>query len=341
MHFVKQDHRNKGHEHNRDMQLTSRVDVESIDDRSKIVIFVKHPPSVDLKSLILPKQVILVRGATRKISNIIDIYVQMQLNMHNLILLGTVSKAINEFHATHSITLIRQIPNDALCRYIVKLSCMILDVLFVKIRYQCDVCYSELQNEHICQSGCSVKQPQLVMFATCLIQDGTAKATLELKNKLVHEAFNLQEHELELFKAYCLKNGAFLHPSKMYSHEYRTIFDLFKRSESFKQIIVYAKPYSKAGIENGKNNLGSGTSAKGRYQQTISKPSFMANTGVGEKGEDIFLNGEIPKRAVEHWEKQRQWTKKPALSFRSLHIEPQMGSEATTNAKVVKNLFGL
>lgn len=59
------------------MQLTSRVDVESIDDRSKIVIFVKHPAQLDLKELIKEKQVILVQGGTRKISNIIDIYVQM------------------------------------------------------------------------------------------------------------------------------------------------------------------------------------------------------------------------------------------------------------------------
>lgn len=89
----------------------------------------------------------------------------------------------------------------------------------------------------------------------------------------------------------------------MYSNEYRTIFDLFKRSSTFRQIVVYAKPYCKAGIENGKRNTGSGMGNKNRhYAQTISKPSFMANTGLGERGEDVFLNGDMPKKQEGHWE---------------------------------------
>lgn len=62
---------------------------------------------------------------------------------------------------------------------------MLLDVLFVKIRYQCEHCASELQSLDVCRSGCNIRDPKLILLSTCLVQDGTAKATLELKNTMV------------------------------------------------------------------------------------------------------------------------------------------------------------
>lgn len=49
--------------------------MESIDDKSKICLFVKHSPRVNLKETILKNNVIFVKNALRKISNTIDIYV--------------------------------------------------------------------------------------------------------------------------------------------------------------------------------------------------------------------------------------------------------------------------
>jgi hypothetical protein len=48
-------------------QVTSQIDLESIDDKSKIVVFVKHPPRVNLKELYLKNYIILVKNATRKV----------------------------------------------------------------------------------------------------------------------------------------------------------------------------------------------------------------------------------------------------------------------------------
>lgn len=49
--------------------------MESIDDKSRVCLFVKHDANVDLKSFIQKDQVVLVRNALRKISNNLDIYV--------------------------------------------------------------------------------------------------------------------------------------------------------------------------------------------------------------------------------------------------------------------------
>jgi hypothetical protein len=51
--------------------------MESIDDKSKICLFIRHDSSVEIKDFILKDHVVLVRNALRKISNNLDIYVQL------------------------------------------------------------------------------------------------------------------------------------------------------------------------------------------------------------------------------------------------------------------------
>ena len=55
--------------------VTSQIDMESIDDKSRICLFIKHDAGVDLKDFVQKNQVVLVRNALRKISNNLDIYV--------------------------------------------------------------------------------------------------------------------------------------------------------------------------------------------------------------------------------------------------------------------------
>lgn len=54
--------------------LTSHIDLESTDDKSKCALFVKHSKKIDLKNTLKKGYVLLVREALRKISNQIDIY---------------------------------------------------------------------------------------------------------------------------------------------------------------------------------------------------------------------------------------------------------------------------
>ena len=54
--------------------MTSHIDLESTDDKSKVALFVKHFRKVDLKGTIKKGQVLLVKDALRKISNNLDIY---------------------------------------------------------------------------------------------------------------------------------------------------------------------------------------------------------------------------------------------------------------------------
>lgn len=72
-----EDKKKAGEQNKPNQLITSQIDMESIDDKSKICLFIKHDATVDLKEHILKNHVILVRNALRKISNNLDIYVQL------------------------------------------------------------------------------------------------------------------------------------------------------------------------------------------------------------------------------------------------------------------------
>lgn len=49
--------------------VTSHIDLESTEDKSKCSLFVKHSKKIDLKGTLKKGQVLLVKEALRKISN--------------------------------------------------------------------------------------------------------------------------------------------------------------------------------------------------------------------------------------------------------------------------------
>jgi len=77
--------------------------MESIDDKSRVALFIKHDANVDLKSFVEKGQVVLVRNALRKISNNLDIYVQLQLFKSNFQVIGRVTEEVNDFAANNRI----------------------------------------------------------------------------------------------------------------------------------------------------------------------------------------------------------------------------------------------
>lgn len=66
--------------------------------------------------------IILINNGLRKVSNAIDIYVQLQYNPKNLIVIGQVKEQINDFQASTQIQLIKTIPSDSIVRHIIKVS---------------------------------------------------------------------------------------------------------------------------------------------------------------------------------------------------------------------------
>lgn len=83
----------------------------------------------------------------------------------------------------------------------------------------------------------------------CLVQDGTAKASLELKNERCLLAFRVSEENQRLFKDYCLRYGTFMSPSQAHNPMYKEVLYIFKRFETWQQMIFYCKPYAKAANE--------------------------------------------------------------------------------------------
>ena len=79
-----------------------------------------------------------------------------------------------------------------------------------------------------------------------------------------------------------MKFGFFQHPSKAFNFMYKDVLNVFKRQETFPQMIFYCKPYFKNVFDRNKNQIS--------YNETISKPTFLIG---GEKEKEIFLNGEV------------------------------------------------
>lgn len=181
------------------------------------------------------------------------------------------------------LTLLKTIQTDHLIRHIIKICGIIIDINFIKVQYKCDVCKAETQNEQVCRNGCFIKNPLLIIQVLCQVQDGTSKASLELKNDKCINAFGLTPPDIQKFKEYCIKFGTFQHPSNTHNFMYKEMLSAFRRTETFPQNIFYCKPYFKNVFD--KNKQGNNV----LYNETISKPSFMK----GEKEKEIFLNGEV------------------------------------------------
>ena len=88
-----------------------------------------------------------------------------------------------DFQANNQIQLIRTIPTDSIIRHVIKILGFIAETQFIKIQYKCETCKVDLSNEQVCRSGCMVENPILNIQTLCIVQDGTAKASLELKNE--------------------------------------------------------------------------------------------------------------------------------------------------------------
>ena len=141
------DKRNKEKKENEDRVITSQIDMESIDDKSKFALFIRHHSSVDLKPYVLKNQVLLICGAQRKISNNLDIYSQLQLTNTNLKVLGRVTEEVNDFEANNRIQLLKGIPVNSIIRHMIKVCGFIVDINFIKIQYRCDKCKADITSE--------------------------------------------------------------------------------------------------------------------------------------------------------------------------------------------------
>ena len=77
--------------------ITSQVDIESTDDKSKVNLFIKHNIKIDLKANIKRGYVLLVKDALRKISNTCDIYVQAMFSINNFKIIGQTRDQMADF----------------------------------------------------------------------------------------------------------------------------------------------------------------------------------------------------------------------------------------------------
>jgi hypothetical protein len=82
--------------------VTSQIDLESIDDKSRVVLFVKHSSQLNLKESLVRNMIVLIRNGLRKVSNNIDIYVQLQYAPSSLMVVGQINEAVNDFSTANN-----------------------------------------------------------------------------------------------------------------------------------------------------------------------------------------------------------------------------------------------
>ena len=111
---------------------------------------------------------------------------------------------------------------------------------------------------------------------------------------------------------------------------YRNVLNVFKKSETWQQMIFYCKPYSKA--NNEKKNRETGFNSGQQYGETISRPTFL----LKEKEKEIFLNGELtfPKQKFGFGE--QGWTlKKTTICLKGLAVDTILNQEALRNTYAI------
>lgn len=107
----------------------------------------------------------------------------------------------------------------------------------------------------------------------------------------------MTEAEQQKCKDYCLKYGTFMNPSSAQNYHYKDVVNIFKKYDTWNQMIFYCKPYCKVQNSTDKKanmtNQFGGAAAGGvaAYHDTISKPAFITQEKIKEK--EIFLNGEV------------------------------------------------
>lgn len=244
--------------------------------------------------------------------------------------IGKVKDDMTDFQAKNQISLIKTIPTDSIVRYILKVLGFIVETQFIKIQYKCEICRRDISNEQICSNGCKMNNPVLNLQVLCLVQDGTSKASLELKNQRVLTAFGITPGQERMFKDYCLRNGQFMNPGgAQHASGYREVLQAFRRQESWAQMIFYCKPYAKA------TNDKKGQQQQVRqYGETISKPSFM----LAQKEKEIFLNGELKTTRKTHgYGEQGRVIKNTVVCLKGLQVERGLNNEALRNTYALKS----
>jgi hypothetical protein len=110
-----------------------------------------------------------------------------------------------------------------------------------------------------------------------------------------------------------------MNPSSTQNPMYRQVLNVFKKFETWQQMIFYCKPYSKATNERKNRETGYSAAGGGHYGETISRPAFLVK---GEKEKEIFLNGELsfPKQKIGAGE--QGWTlKKTTICLKGLAVD--------------------
>lgn len=128
-----------------------------------------------------------------------------------------------------------------------------------------------------------------------------------------------------------------MYPSNTHNFQYKEVLSVFRRQETFPQMIFYCKPYFKNVFDRNKdagNNRGGGN----MYNETISKPSFLMK---GEKEKEVFLNGEVSElRKVPGFVKmtangplhgQQRGVRRTIVCLKCLQVDDNLKGQALRN----------
>ena len=254
-----------------------RVKIESIQSHDSIHIFIKGVPEEHI-ILLDPGRVAIFTSLELRLSIQGTIYALMEFSLTRFKLLGNMNnKAIERIRqlTKYPLNLIIDILDTVAIRNVLKLYLNVIQIKHMLLWNACSACDARLEKTDFCPSGCKDSKIILKGKVILIVQDGTGKALIFLKDKLIPTAFGLDEEKIEMIKGWVRGQGEFSLTNKQ-KPAWNEIWGFFSGCE-MRRIVTLCCPFCK-GITKSKDDV-----------ESIPVPMYIK----GESSAELYINGEI------------------------------------------------
>eukprot|EP00826_Nyctotherus_ovalis_P007033 TRINITY_DN1172_c0_g1_i3.p1 TRINITY_DN1172_c0_g1~~TRINITY_DN1172_c0_g1_i3.p1 ORF type:complete len:575 (-),score=140.34 TRINITY_DN1172_c0_g1_i3:40-1764(-) len=254
-----------------------RVRLESVQSHDFIHVFVKGIAEEN-EVLLKPGRIAIFSSLELKLSTQGSIYAMTDFSLKNLRVIGNMSdKALERIRqlAMYPLSHIMEIIDTCAIRNVLKLWVDILQVKHMQLWNACSVCEARLEKTDFCPANCKDSRIILKGKAIVIVQDGTGKALMFLKDRGIPGAFSLDEEKIEMVKGWIRGQGEFNLVNKQ-KPSWNEIWSFFAGCE-MRRIVALCCPFCK-GVTKAKDEV-----------ESIPVPMYIKS----ESSAEIYINGEI------------------------------------------------
>jgi len=254
-----------------------KIKLESIQSHDSIAVFVKGI-SHENEILFNPGRLIIFSSLELRLSTQGTIYAITDFSLRNFRIIGNMSnKALERIRklTIYPLSNIINIVETCAIRNVLKLWVNMIQLKHMQLWNACSVCEARLEKTDFCPTNCKNSHIVLRGKVIVIVQDGTGRALMFLKDKAIPAAFGLDEEKVEMIKGWIRGQGEFNLVNKQ-KLSWSEIWRFFSGCE-MRRVVVLCCPFCK-GITKAKDEV-----------ESITVPLFIK----GESSAEIYINGEI------------------------------------------------